>query len=164
MRQRDRLAIIGPIVARQESEYLSPLIERTYKVMVRAGLIPPPPDIMGDIEFNVEYVNPVTISQRSGELNAINQLVQYHIPLAQIDPNALKRLNIQRITQLAADILNAPPSTVYTDEEMAAIAEAEAQQAQQQQEMEAAAAEAENEEKRASAELNYTKADAAAAA
>ena len=161
MRQRDRLAIVGPIVARQESEYLSPLIERTYRVMIRAGLLPEPPPIMEKFDFSIEYVNPVSVSQRSTELNAINQLIQYHIPLAQIDPAALKRLNIPRISQLGADILNAPPSTVYTDEEMAEIAEAEAAQQQQAQAMEQEVAGAEAEQKRSAADLNYSKAAAA---
>jgi hypothetical protein len=161
-RQRDRLGIIGPIVARQESEFLSPLIERTYSVMIRAGLLPPPPEIMQEVDLRIEYVNPVSVSQRSIELNSINQLVQYHMPLAQIDPNALKRLNISRITELGAEILNVPPSVIYTNEEMQQIAQAEQEQQQQQQQMEQQQSGAEVDEKRSAASLNDAKAQQAA--
>ena len=42
-RQRDRLSILGPIVARQEIEMLGPMIERTISVLGRGGFLPPPP-------------------------------------------------------------------------------------------------------------------------
>ena len=85
------------------------------------------------------------------------------MPLAQIDPNALKRLNISRITELGAEILNVPPSVIYTNEEMAQIAQAEQEQMQQQQQMEQQQAGAEVDEKRSVASLNEAKAQQAAA-
>ena len=157
-RQRDRLAIIGPIVARQEAEFLSPLIERTFRVMARAGMLPPPPPVMEDMDVQVSYVNPVSVAQRTLELNAIGQLIQFHMPLAQIDPSTIKRLNVSRISELSAEILNVPPSSVFSDEEMAMIQQ-QAQQAQQQ--MEAESQMADTEEKRSSAQLNVARAEAA---
>jgi len=150
VRQRDRLAIIGPIVARQESEFLSPLIERSYRVMARAGMLPPPPQAMQEVDLRVEYVNPVSVAQRSLELNSISQLIQFHMPLAQIDPSTIKRLNVSRMSELSAEILNVPPSSVYSNEEMAEM-----------QQLEADAAMADSDEKRSAAELNLARAEAA---
>jgi len=160
-RQRDRLAIIGPIVARQEAEFLSPLIERTFRVMARAGMLPPPPPVMADMDVQVTYVNPVSVAQRTLELNAIGQLIQFHMPLAQIDPSTIKRLNVSRISELSAEILNVPPSSVFSDEEMAAIQAQEQQAQQEQQALEADSQMAETEEKRSSAQLNLARAEAA---
>ena len=56
-------------------------------------------------------------------MNAVSQLIQFIMPLAQIDPNVIKRLNPQRITTMGVDILRAPPSVVYTEEEAQEIAE-----------------------------------------
>jgi hypothetical protein len=160
-RQRDRLAIIGPIVARQEAEFLSPLIERTFRVMARAGMLPPPPPVMEDMDVQVSYVNPVSVAQRTLELNAIGQLIQFHMPLAQIDPTTIKRLNVSRISELSAEILNVPPSSVFSDEEMAKIQEQEQQAQQAQQQMQAESQMADTEEKRSSAQLNVARAEAA---
>ena len=135
MRQRDRLIILGPIVARQEAEFLSPLIERTFILMVRAGLMPPPPQVMQEMDIMVEYVNPVSVSMRSVELNAISQLIQFIMPLAQVDPMAIERLNISRITELGAEILRAPASAIRTNEEMEEIMKARQEQMAAQQEM-----------------------------
>lgn len=135
MRQRDRLVILGPIVARQEAEFLSPLIERTFMLMMRAGMLPPPPQEMVDVDFMIEYVNPVSVSMRSVELNAVSQLMQFIMPLAQIDPMAIERLNISRITELGAEILRAPASAIRTNEEMQEIMEARQEQQMAEQQM-----------------------------
>jgi len=161
VRQRDRLAIIGPIVARQEAEFLSPLIDRTYNVMVRSGLLPPPPEVMEGVELKVQYVNPVAIAQRTMELNALGQLIQFHMPLAQIDPTTIKRLNVSRISELSAEILNVPPSAIHTNEEMAELVEAERKAQEEQQMMEAENQRADSAQKMSAAELNMAQAEAA---
>ena len=128
MRQRDRMTVIGPIVARQEVEFLSPMLNRTMKVMARNGMLPPVPEEFAEEPIKIEYVNPVSVSQRSVEMNAVSQLIQFIMPLAQIDPNVIKRLNPQRITTMGVDILRAPPSVVYTEEEAQEIARQEQEQ------------------------------------
>ena len=143
MRQRDRMTVIGPIVARQEVEFLSPMLNRTMKVMARNGMLPPVPEEFAEEPIKIEYVNPVSVSQRSVEMNAVSQLIQFIMPLAQIDPNVIKRLNPQRITTMGVEILRAPPSVVYTEEEAQEIARQEQEEMARQQQMEQAMVEAE---------------------
>ena len=143
MRQRDRMTVIGPIVARQEVEFLSPLLNRTMKVMARNGLLPPVPEEFAEEPIKIEYVNPVSVSMRSVEMNAVSQLIQFIMPLAQIDPNVIKRLNPQRITTMGVEILRAPPSVVYSEEEAQEIARQEQEEMARQQQMEQAMVEAE---------------------
>lgn len=129
--------------------------------MARAGMLPPPPPVMEDMNVQVSYVNPVSVAQRTLELNAIGQLIQFHMPLAQIDPSTIKRLNVSRISELSAEILNVPPSAVFSNEEMAAIQQQEQEAQQAQQMLEADSQIAETEEKRSSAQLNMARAEAA---
>ena len=164
MRQRDRLIVLGPIVARQEAEFLGPLLDRTMKVMTRMGLLPPPPQEFGNIDFKIEYVNPVSVSMRSVELNAVSQLIQFVMPLAQIDPSVLGRLNTSRITELGAEILRAPASSIYTEEEAAAIAQQRQQEEQMMMQADMANAQADVEQKQASAEASRAKAEETRAA
>jgi len=98
-------------------------------------MLPPPPEEMMEVDFMVEYVNPVSVSMRSVELNAVSQLMQFIMPLAQIDPMAIERLNISRITELGAEILRAPASAIRTNEEMQQIMEARQQQQMAEQQM-----------------------------
>jgi hypothetical protein len=133
-RQRDRLSILGPITARQESETLSPLVMRTLSVMLRSQMLPPPPQVLLDADFKIAYSNPVAIAMRSGELASISQLIQFLVPFAQLDPTVIQRFQTGRVAELAAEILKVSPSVFKSQDEVEQEARAEqAQQAQQQE-------------------------------
>jgi len=108
-RQRDRLSVLGPIVSRQEVEFLAPMVMRTLGVMESNGMLSPAPPALMNADFRVEYANPVSISMRTGELNSIAQLIQFLLPIAQIDPSVVQRFNTGRIAELGAEILRVPP-------------------------------------------------------
>jgi len=134
-RQRDRLSILGPIVARQEAEMLGPLVIRTLSVMLRSGMLPPPPQVLLDADFKVAYSNPVAIAMRSGELASISQLIQFLVPFAQLDPTVIQRFQTGRVAELAAEILKVSPSVFKSGEELEAEQRAAAEQQAQQQEL-----------------------------
>lgn len=167
-RQRDRLSILGPIVSRQEVEFLGPLVERTLFIMVKNQMLPPPPEILVEADFQVEYSNPVGISQRAGEMTSISSLMQFLTPIAQIDPSVMRRLDPGQVAALAAEILRVPASVFKSEEEFAAEMEAEAQQMAMQSQMQEqmAVAEADNlvsmaDRNRSQASLNLAKTEAA---
>jgi len=134
-RQRDRLSILGPIVSRQEAEMLGPLVIRTLSVMLRSGMLPPPPQVLLDADFKVAYSNPVAIAMRSGELASISQLIQFLVPFAQLDPTVIQRFQTGRVAELAAEILKVSPSVFKSGEELEAEQRAAAEQQAQQQEL-----------------------------
>lgn len=72
---------------------------------------------------------------RTGELTSVSALIQFLIPMAQIDPNILRRLDTGRVASLAAEILRVPPSVFKTDEEIQEEIEAEAEQMARQQQL-----------------------------
>ena len=131
-RQRDRLSVLGPIVSRQEVEFLAPMVMRTLGVMESNGMLPPAPPALMNADFRVEYANPVSISMRTGELNSVAQLIQFLLPIAQIDPSVVQRFNTGRIAELGAEILRVPPSVLRTEEEMQELMLAQ-RQAQEEQ-------------------------------
>jgi len=131
-RQRDRLSVLGPIVSRQEVEFLAPMVMRTLGVMESNGMLPPAPPALRNADFRVEYANPVSISMRTGELNSVAQLIQFLLPIAQIDPSVVQRFNTGRIAELGAEILKVPPSVLRTEEEMQELMLAQ-RQAQEEQ-------------------------------
>lgn len=139
-RQRDRLQILGPIVARQESELLGPLVMRTLSMLIRNNRLPPAPPILYDAEIKVAYSNPVSVSQRSGELASINQLIQFLVPFAQIDPSIMQSFQPERVAQLAAEILKVSPTVFKTNQERQAEQMQQAQQEQMMLEMQQAQA------------------------
>ena len=71
--------ILGPTLGRIDTEFASPLIDRTFKIMYRAGLFSPLPDILVQalrtkpIELRVQYEGPLARSQRSTDLTEIGR-------------------------------------------------------------------------------------------
>ncbi len=137
-RQRDRLSVLGPIVARQEVELLGPLVLRTMSIMIRNGSLPDAPQALREAEFKLAYSNPVSIAQRSGELASISQLIQFLVPFAQLDPTVIERFETGRVAELAAEILKVSPKVFRTQAEQDQKKAAEQQQQEMMQQMQQA--------------------------
>ncbi len=86
--------ILGPTMGRLEYEYLNPLISRCFKMLMRSGMLPEPPQSVieyskkANVEIDVEYEGPLARAQRGGELQAINRLMTMVAPLLQLNPNS----------------------------------------------------------------------------
>jgi len=85
-------------------------------------------------DFKIEYMNPVSIAMRSGEINSMNQLFEMIMPLAQIDQTIPMYFNTQQILSNTAEVLQIPTSNLRTKEEVdAMVAEQQRQRIQQEQ-------------------------------
>jgi hypothetical protein len=134
------MPILGPILARQEAEFLDPLIRRTINILMRSYQLPEMPQEMEN-NLKIEYMNPVSISMRSGEINSMNQLFEMIMPLAQIDQTIPMYFNTQQILANTAEVLQIPTSNLRTKDEVdAMVAEQQRQQQEQAQMQQAQAA------------------------
>ena len=157
VRMRNRMPVLGPLLARQEAELLDPLIKRTAHILTRAGALGEMPEELAE-GFRVEYLNPISIAMRSGEVNSIVQLFEMIMPLAQIDQTIPMYFNTSQILKNTAEILQVPMSNLRTDEEVQAIVQKQEQDKLLQQEQELARTTAEVDEKQASAEATRAQA------
>ena len=150
VRMRQRMPVLGPILARQEAEFLDPLIRRTVNILMRSYLLPEMPEEMQD--FRIEYLNPVSISMRSGEISSMNQLFEMIMPLAQIDQTIPMYFNTHQILQNTAQVLQVPASNIRTKEEVDAMVAEQQKQQQEQAQMQQAQVAADVNQKTAQAE------------
>lgn len=66
--------ILGPAFARLESEFLNPLVDRTFNIMLRAGAIDEPPDELSGQRIEVDYESPIGLAKRGQELTAMDRV------------------------------------------------------------------------------------------
>ena len=151
VRMRQRMPVLGPILARQEAEFLDPMIRRTINVLMRSYQLPEMPQEMEN-DFKIEYMNPVSIAMRSGEINSMNQLFEMIMPLAQIDQTIPMYFNTQQILSNTAEVLQIPTSNLRTKEEVDAMVAEQQRQQQQQEQVQQAQVAGELNEKLAKAE------------
>jgi len=113
-------------------------------------LLPEMPEEMED--FRIEYLNPVSIAMRSGEISSMNQMLEMILPLAQIDQTIPMYFNTHQILQNTAQVLQIPASNIRTKEEVDAMVAEQQRQQQEQAQMQQAQVAADINQKSAQAE------------
>ena len=130
---------------------MDPLIKRTAYILTKAGALGEMPEELTE-GFRVEYLNPISISMRSGEVNSMVQLFEMIMPLAQIDQTIPMYFNTQQILKNTAEILQVPPSNLRTEEEVQAIMQKQEEERLLQQQQQLAQTTAQVDESQANAE------------
>lgn len=131
-RHEEKLLMLGPVLERLNDELLDPLIDRTFAVMLRAGLLPPPPPELEGVDLKVEYISILAQAQRMVGLGAVDRLYGFAGGVAQVDPSVLDKLDHDQAVDEYAEMLGVPPGIVRSDDAVAALRSqrAQAQRAQ----------------------------------
>ena len=158
VRMRQRMPVLGPLLARQETEFLDPLIRRTVNILMRSMLLGEMPPILQEVGYRIEYLNPISISLRSGEVNSMVQLFEMIMPLAQIDQTIPMYFDTQRILKNTAEVLQVPPSNLRSEEEVQEIIQRQQQQQQIAMEQQQAQVAAQVDESQANAQAKRAQA------
>ena len=137
-RTEQALRFLGPMLGRQQSEMLQPLVERIYAIMERRGEFPDAPAELSGQELKVRYSSVMAMAQRASELQNINRFFSNITPLMGIDPATADNINTDQATRGIARILNFPQEFLNNQKDIAGIREqrAKAQQAQMQAQVE----------------------------
>ena len=138
-RQAEKLTILGPVLERLESELLNPLIDRTFAIMYRNGLIPEPPQEIQGMELKVQYVSVLAQAQKMTGITAINQVIQFVMASAQANPNILDTIDWDQAAKEYAEMSGIPAKIMASPEAVMAIRKAKVQaQAKAEQQQDAA--------------------------
>ena len=136
-RQQEKLQQLGPVVERLQEEYLTPILERTYNILDRAGIFPPiPPDIaelVAEEDVKIEYISPLAQAQKMSGLVNIEQAIAFIAQMAQFWPDALKTIDPLGTVARYMDMLGAPAKMRRPEEEVQQLIQQEQQALQQAQ-------------------------------
>ena len=127
--------LLGPTLGRFQTEFLNPLIERVFGIMMRADALMPRPEAMSGMNMDIEYVGPLARSQRMEEAIAVERLYQLAMQVVQVDPTVMDVINHEQAIRMRATLLGVPKTVLRGEDEVAEIREqraAEQQQAQEQ--------------------------------
>ena len=135
-RHEEKLLMLGPVLERLHGELLDPLIDRTFEIMNRVGMIPPAPPEIQDTELRVEYISLLAQAQKMVSLSGLDQLAMAVSSLAPVKPEILDHFDEREWLEEYADGLGTPPKILRDKGEAQLIQKQRAQQAQQAQGME----------------------------
>lgn len=121
-RHEERLLQIGPVLERLHGEFLSPLVNRTFNQMVRAKILPPPPQELQGQELNIRFVSTLAQAQRAVATNTIDKLVGFTAGLAKTGfTSALDKIDADQMIDEYAQAIGVPPRVVVPDDMVAKI-------------------------------------------
>ncbi len=139
-KQQEKLLMLGPVLE-DVNLFLNKAIDRTFSIMLRQGLLPPPPEALQGQPLKIEYVSILAQAQNIVAVQGINQFTGYVLGLAtqqatmQQEPTALDKLNLDQAIDEYGNLSGVVPTIIVPDEQVAAIRDqrAKAKQAQMQQ-------------------------------
>ncbi|MBR1438990.1 MAG: head-tail connector protein [Synergistaceae bacterium] len=144
-REAEKMYMLGPLIERQMSELLEPMISRIYGILSRAGKFPPPPQELEDREIKVEYMSILANIQKQAAFSGIQQIISTAGMIAQLQgaggqaPAVLDKIDGDEIIDQLADMYAVPAGIVLGDDAVEAKRaereQAEALARQQQQEL-----------------------------
>lgn len=131
---KQNMTILGPVAGRLQSEFLAPLVNRVFNIMLRNGELPPPPEELKGQIVKVQYVSPISRAQKQTDADAVRDAFNFLAPFAQVDPSIMKNFDLhamardtQELFGYKAKYLKSPDQIKKEDQA------AQAQAAQQQQ-------------------------------
>lgn len=132
--EQEKVMMLGPVLERLHTELLDPLVTNAFGFMVEYNMLPEVPEELYGRELSIEYVSVLAEAQRNASANGIVRTAQQIGLLAQINPQAVDKLDVDATIDQLADMNGVPPSLIVTGQKVALIRQqrAEQQQAQMQ--------------------------------
>lgn len=133
----ERVALLGPTVGRYELDVLQPAVRRSFNLLRRAGLLPPPPRaVMDAIEqgevLKIEFVGRLSqIQKRYYKTDGLSQVLGFAGAMRDIYPDANDNIDFDEYSRAYLENVGAPASVIKEKEDVTKIREARAQQQQE---------------------------------
>lgn len=138
-RRDEKLRLLAPIFGRVASELHGPMIRRSYTLMNDRRIFPPAPPALRGRTLKVGYMSPAAIAQNGSKAMAISRYIQDLTPAANINPNVMDAIDLDKLAQFLAIARGVPRTILRGPREMEQVR----QQRQQQQQLAQAAQTAE---------------------
>jgi hypothetical protein len=134
-RHEEKLLMLGPVLERLNDELLDPLIDRSFNIMLKFGMVPPPPPELEGMDLSVEYISVMAQAMKLTGITGIERLMGFAGQMAQANPAVLDKIDFDQALDEYAAMVGVPPSIVLDDSAVLKIREQRAQQQAYQQQL-----------------------------
>jgi len=133
--QEETLKLMAPNLVRVQVGGLSSFLTRRYRILERAGKMPPPPPEFANRRVTIEYISPLAKVQRIAEGRGVLQLQAALESMAVTDPGVRDWFNGDKAASVVSEAFTAVPDILRDDRDVRAIRQQKAQQAQQEMQL-----------------------------
>ena len=126
-RKEEFVRTIGPVFGRLEADYMAPMVERAFGILLRQGKFPQPPEELMGREVRFEFASPVEkVRRQIDTMNAV-RTVEMIAPFIQADPSIMDNFNGDEIARDAAEFNSMPQRWLKPRQEVEARRQAAAE-------------------------------------
>lgn len=139
-RKEEFIREMGPAFGRLETDYTSHKVERTFNIMLRAGALPPIPEILQGKSIHFEYESPVKKIRQQVEAAAARLWVGERIEIARNTgrPDVLDIVDFDEYGRFSAEAAQIPHKIVVGKDRVETVRRERAAEAQRQQQVQMA--------------------------
>jgi len=137
-RTEEKMRLLGPVLGRLQAELLQPLIGRCFAILSRQKAFAAAPPMLREGNIDIEYVSPLAKAQRTGDIQGILQMIEFLMPLMQLDQGVADYLDMDGLAKHIIKVTGTPAAVVRGEGEVAGIRENRAAAMQAEQELMAA--------------------------
>ena len=125
--REEKLQLLGPVVQNIEGEYLRKVLDRTFSLADRAGMLPEPPEELADLDLKVDFLSIFGEAQKAGEIPTVERVASFIKALAEVDAEVIDTLDADKFAEKYAEYANLPPDLLRSPEARKAIRQARAE-------------------------------------
>lgn len=129
-RIEEKMTQLGPVIERVNGEKLQVAIDRTFGIMTRMNMLPPPPEQLQGQALKIDFVSVLTQAQRAIGLAQTERVTSFIGNLAAAFPEAADKLNVDEAIDDYADRAGSPPKIIRSEQDVQALRESRQQQQQ----------------------------------
>lgn len=141
VQEQEKMLRLGPVIERLQHEFLQPVLERCFNIMLRKDKFQELPPELSEMagDYKITMVSPLATAQRGVALQGINSFMGFIGQAAQFDQTILDNINVDEAAREFADITGVHLGVLRPQEEVEGIRtkRAKAAQAQRQKEEQA---------------------------
>ncbi len=146
-RREEFIRAIGAVFGRLETDYITPMVERTFGIMMRRSIrqgfegsmvfAEPPRKLMGR-EIRFKFSSPIDRAKRQIEATQMNQWLDRLLARAQIKPDVLDMVDLDEASRIDAEAYDVPPKVLVPAKRVAEERQRRAEEAAMAKNLEAA--------------------------
>jgi len=121
-KQNEKVAILGAVIGRFQTEALNPIIDIVFDISSRAGRMPEVPDevveLFGGAKIDVDYTGPLAQAQKRLRVQGTQAALQSALVYAQFDQTILDRFKFDTVAKDIAEAYGMRQEAIRTDAEV----------------------------------------------
>ncbi|MDD4556224.1 MAG: portal protein [Alphaproteobacteria bacterium] len=136
--KEEKMVLLGPVLNNIITDFLAPTCKLNFEYAQNLGAFPPPPPELEGKEIEIEFISTLAQAQKMMEVRSTQEFAGFVGSLASVNPNALKKLNVNEAIDDYAEKRGVNPKIVVATDDVEDEIAAENAQAAQMQQMEQA--------------------------